>query len=86
MAATEKQKQIIHDLQSYALKHGFDKVTFKNHFVRNAVGDFTIYLYDYKKNPKRYVVGFDGVWENGWMMSFDRVIEQVYEYINLYNK
>lgn len=77
-------KNKVAELEKYAKEHGYDKVVFRDRTTNQ--GDFCIFLYNKKIQPKRYCVGFDGEWsakaDTQW--NFDNCIQAAYKYIDSY--
>lgn len=79
--ATSEQLNKIAELEQYAKNKGYDKVVFRDKPTNS--GDFCIFLYNNKIQPKRYCVGFDGNWSGEF--NFDYCLDQAYKYIDNYN-
>lgn len=77
-------KNKIAKLEKYAKEHGYDKIVFRDRTTNQ--GDFCIFLYNKKIQPKRYCVGFDGEWtaKSDTQWNFDNCIQAAYEYIDSY--
>lgn len=79
---TPSVKEKIKDAKEKAKEKGLELV-FRD--KKTDAGDFCFFIYD-KKKQNRYLVGFDGYWDEKWEITFDKCLNDTLKYIEDYNK
>ena len=76
----DNYKEVVNYIKSKAIDKGL-KVVFRNKKLDS--GDFCFFIYN-KKKQDRYLVGYDGYWDENSIVSFEHCAEQTIKYIEDY--